>query len=222
MFRYTARAGCFVQQEDLPAALAAVEESLALRESLVDSDPNDWEAIRLLANAEMNLAIMHRRQGNLSLARKEYQMSLERRRPNLDREDSSHDELLRDQAKCFYNLAKLEMEDGRLDRAVAAVTAAIEVFERCLDSTAQPIDIRQRLGHALFLRGELLHKEPESDLDGALAACDRAVEVFSQLANENPLVLPLRQALGEVELLRADIFYSKQDRNQSLAAINYG
>ena len=70
------------------------------------------------------------------------------------------------------------------------------------------------------MRGELLHKEPESDLDGALAACDRAVEVFSQLANENPLVLPLRQALGEVELLRADIFYNNQDRNQSLAAVN--
>jgi tetratricopeptide (TPR) repeat protein len=165
----------------------------------------------------MNLAILHRQQGNFDLAREEYKRSLDRRRPYLEQESASHTALIRDQGMCFYNLAKLEVDDGRTHEAGPPLTEAIEIFERCLESTAPSFEIHQKLGHAYWLRGELLYAD--FDLEGALAACDRSAQILTQLANENPLVKPLRQALGEVELLQAEIYYATQDREQSLAAV---
>lgn len=213
----TARVGCFARQNDFSKALAAMEESHSLRQSLVERDRDDLEALRLLANAEMNLAILHNQQGNVDLARTEYGASLDRRRPFLDRESSSRDELLRDQGKCYYNLANLEMEANRAQQAGPPITEAIQIFERCLERTPESFEIRQRLGVAYRLRGESL--SAEYDFERALKDYARSSEILSLLADENPQVHPLRHALGQVEFQSAQAYFELQDLEASLSAV---
>lgn len=201
---------------ELDKAEALFKESRQIRAGLVGTTediPERTEFERLLANTDMNLALIEKQRGNLADALKLMLHAQEDRLTSLKQEPKNR-KLRRDLAKGDYNLANLAIDR---DDPTSAVTVekhakrAIERLEQLLQET--PDDLEDR--HLLALSYQLI-----ADLDAALATTDathkdmavdryqRARTALERLVARNPNVpryqFELALLLGNLAELEVD------------------
>ncbi len=201
---------------ELDQAETLFKESRQIRAALVGATTDIVERTefeRLLANTNMNLALIEKQRGNLDIALKLMTQAQEDRQASLAN-DRKNRKLRRDLAKGDYNLANLAIDR---DEPMAAVTVekharkAIERFEELLKDA--PDDIEDR--HMLALCYQLL-----ADTNSALAVTEpdrktTAIDLYTQgraalerLVARNPSVpryrFELAQLIGNIAELELD------------------
>lgn len=188
---------------DLDGAEELFNETRKLRVELVESTPDDEERIefdRLLASVDMNLGLLARRRSDLDRTGTLYQKAQELRQKAL-RVRPKNEQLRRDLAKGWYNLANLAVDQNDAQAANENIQLAITELESLLKEN--PDDLRDRYLLAVCYR--LL-----ADLDAALIAVDASklpdsIDAYSKagismrdLSERSPAVHRYRVELGQL------------------------
>jgi tetratricopeptide (TPR) repeat protein len=121
-----ARGASLSKLQRLDEAAADFKESAQLREKLMKLDSEQLEYQRKLANSYMNLGIVAAAHGDFAGARNYAAQGQKIRDRVLQR--GADPNVLRDSGKEHYNLAKLALEENRLDEAERELKAAIAIF----------------------------------------------------------------------------------------------
>ncbi|MBI1314753.1 protein kinase [bacterium] len=205
---------------DLDTATQLFEQTRTMRQQLVDEtdDPaNRVEFDRLLANADMNLGLLAKRQRDFERALELFNTAQDLRLATL-KQFPQETRLRRDLAKGWYNLANLGVDQNLPDRVATNIDKAIELFEQLL--TENPDDLRDRylLAVCLRLKGDLLAAlvptKPES-LGEAIDVYGQARLQMQDLSQRSPAVMSYRQELGELLLNMAQLEAQRQQYDSS-------
>lgn len=188
---------------DLDGAEELFTETRQLRMELVESTPDAEERFefdRLLASVDMNLGLLARRRSNFDEAATLYKTAQELRKKTLPVRPKDQ-QLRRDLAKGWYNLANLAVDQNDAEGVSDNVKLAIAQLQELLDET--PEDLRDRYLLAICYR-------LKADLDAALISVDGSklldsIEAYNKarlamldLSGRSPAVHRYRVELGQL------------------------
>jgi len=188
---------------DLDAAEDLFNQTRKLRIELVESTPDDEERIefdRLLASVDMNLGLLARRRSDLDRTGTLYQKAQELRQKAL-RVRPKNEQLRRDLAKGWYNLANLAVDQNDVQAANENIQLAITELESLLKE--HPDDLRDRYLLAICYRlladlnAALIADDP-SKLPDSIDAYSKARFSMQDLSERSPAVHRYRVELGQL------------------------
>ena len=188
---------------DLDGAEDLFNETRKLRVELVESTPDDEERIefdRLLASVDMNLGLLARRRSELDRTGTLYRKAQELRQKTL-RLRPKDQQLRRDLAKGWYNLANLAVDQNDAQSADENIHLAITELESLL--TEEPDDLGDRYLLAVCYRlladlNAALIPVDESKLLDSIDAYNKARFSMQDLSERSPAVHRYRVELGQL------------------------
>jgi eukaryotic-like serine/threonine-protein kinase len=188
---------------DLDVAEELFNETRDLRQELVEATPDPearFEFDRLLASVDMNLGLLARRRSNFDEAATLYQTAQKHRQNTLPARPKDQ-QLRRDLAKGWYNLANLAIDRNDADRVTSNVDLAIAQLEELLGET--PDDLRDRYLLALCYRlkadlNAALIQVDSSKLTEAIDGYSKAQFAMLDLSGRSPAVHRYRVELGQL------------------------
>ncbi len=172
-----------VAQGDLPGALAAFEEAMAISRRLAQSDPGNAEWQR-------DLSVSHNRIGEVKVARGDLDgalaafedgMSISRR---LAQTDPANDGWQRDLAVSHNRIGEVKVARGDLDGALAAFEDGMSISRRLAQTDPGNAEWQRDLSVSHNKIGDA--KVAQGDLPGALAAIEDAMAIRRRLAQTDP------------------------------------
>jgi tetratricopeptide (TPR) repeat protein/predicted Ser/Thr protein kinase len=205
-----ARGASLRKLQRLDEAMADLKEALQLREKLVKAAPAEAEYERKLANSYMNLGIVAAAQGEFAAARN-YAAQGQAIRNRLLKLGPDP-KVLTDSGKEHYNLAKLALEENRLEEAQRELKAAIAIFAGRRETNPEDLNNRSLLAMCYRLLGQVFYVsgDPQYVANGLLAY-QSAVDTIEALAHENPRVVSYQAELAAVH---QELAASLQDHEQ--------
>ena len=202
----------------LEEAERLLKQARTIRAALVanTADPLErFEFDRLLANVDMNLALLDKKRGNFEeagaamSAAQEYRTRTQPVRPR-DRK------LRRDLAKGHFNLANLAVDLNDPDALTKHIQQAIKLFEALLLETPDDIEDRHMLAQCHALSADLEAALVPDGAEHLVAAVDHYLQAraaYLQLISRNPAVPAYRIELAQL-ILNLGQLEAQRDRNQ--------
>ena len=188
---------------DLDGAEELFNKTRKLRQELVDSTPDPEERFefdRLLASVDMNLGLLARRRSNFGRTATLYEAAQDLRKKTLPVRPKDQ-QLRRDLAKGWYNLANLGVDKNDADAVADNVELAIAQLEELLDETPEDLRDRYLLALCYRLKADLnaaLISVDESKLAEAIDGYGKARLAMQDLSGRSPAVHRYRVELGKL------------------------
>jgi tetratricopeptide (TPR) repeat protein len=172
-----------MQLGDSKAALAAHQNSLAIRERLGKADPRNAQDQRNLSVSYEKLGDVQMRLGDSKAALEAYQQSLaifER----LARADSQSAKAQRDLSVSYYKLGNVQMQLGDSKAALAAYQQSLAIDERLARTDPQSAQAQRDLSVSYHSLGDVQMRLGDSK--AALAAYRQSVAIRERRAKADP------------------------------------
>jgi len=215
--------------EDFEGALTAYREAVKARERLAELAPEVAEYRRTLANTYMNIGLVERLV-DFERARQWFERA-QTIRAELVASDSDSATVRRDQAKGDFNFAVLEIHAGReaadtqqfgaatrhFEAAEQRLRAAIDAFEKLLQTGARGLDNRHSLATCYRLLGDL--KSDTRQTEEALRLYEQSREQMVLFALTNPDVAEYRATLAGLHMNVGFLHVEQGQTEPALAAL---
>ncbi len=206
---------------DTKTAFAEYQAALRLRETLLESQPDNVEIQERVIDVQNTVADLQRQTGDDQSAVKSYQMAL----PILEgmlRRDPSNTSWKRMYGLMMADLGFTELDDGAFKSGLAELEAAIsiqhELVERDPENASWQVDLSRsytRAGDGYIYLG---------DLDRGIASYSTALALRNRLADATPKNVPYRRALawshaklGNAYALKNELAKATTAHDQALA-----
>jgi len=206
---------------DTKIAFGEYQTALRLRETLLESQPDNVEIQERVIDVQNTVADLQRQTGDDQSAIRSYQMAL----PILEgmlRRDPSNTAWKRMYGIMMADLGFTELDDGAFQSGLAELEAAIsiqhELVERDPENTSWQVDLSRsytRAGDGYIYLG---------DLDRGIASYGTALELRNRLAEQMPKSVPYRRSLawsqaklGNAYALKNELAKATTAHDQALA-----
>ncbi|HZL88557.1 MAG TPA: protein kinase [Pirellulaceae bacterium] len=199
-------------------ALEAYQGAAKIRSQLVDAEPDNRDAKRLLANTWMHLGIVEGMQGNLSRAREEINRA-QNLRLKLIEQDPEFGKARRDLAMGYFQIAKLEQSQAnRADQAAAHLKDAIQQFTELPIEESRSLTNRFNLSVCYRLLGNVYLSQ--NRLADAIENYDQASAILQSLAAGNPDVVDYQRDLITLSLSNGGLCWEENRLPAAQAAFS--
>ena len=206
---------------DTKTAFTEYQTALRLRETLLESQPDNVEIQERVIDVQNTVADLQRQTGDDQSAVKTYQLAM----PILEgmlRRDPSNTAWKRMYGNMMADLGFTELDDGAFQAGLAELEAAIsiqhELVERDPENASWQVDLSRsytRAGDGYIYLG---------DLDRGIASYRTALELRNRLADATPKNVPYRRSLawshaklGNAYTLKNELGKSTTAHDQALA-----
>jgi len=178
-----------IERGDLPAALEAFEESLALQQAVVAEEPANQSALVQLGYAHFWMGSGHWNLGDLDAARDEFETSAEVAR-RLVALDPGNPQYKLELATEIGNMAQVLEAQGAYDDAATLMRAQTATVEALAASDPARDDWQLELANSRLLTGRLLEAQEATrdapDYTDAEAAYRADLELMLELVGRDP------------------------------------
>jgi len=202
-------------QGDLPGALLAYRESLAVRKSLAEADPENTVWQRDLSVSKERIGDVLRDQGDLAGALAAYRESLSviRRLAEADPSDAGRQ---RDLSVSHNKAGDVLRDQGDLAGALAAYRESLAVRKRLAEADPSNEGCQRDLSVSYERTGNV--RLAQGDLPGALAAYRESLAVRKRLAESDPSNAGWQRDLSVSQEKIGDVLLAQGDLAGALAA----
>jgi eukaryotic-like serine/threonine-protein kinase len=192
---------------DVPGALQSHRKALAIRESLVASDPNDLQLQRDLAGNYMKIGQILEANGNFPEALIEVRKALPitQKLSQADNNPRQADQL----AGSYYYVASLLVKTGKPNEALENYRRASTIRQAAIQVSPASSFLRTHL--AADYAGEAKSLEQTGELAHAVQMQEKAVDILEEVSKANPDNATLHEYLGEA--LNRMATYRKEQGN---------
>ncbi len=195
-----------------------LKQARAIRAALVanTAEPTErFEFDRLLANVDMNLALLDKQRGHFDEAGAAMSAAQEHRTRTLPVRPRDR-KLRRDLAKGHFNLANLAVDRNDPDALAKHIPQAIKLFEALLLETPDDIEDRHMLAQCHLILADLEAALVPDGAEHLVPAVDHYLQAraaFERLVARNPAVPAYRIELAQL-ILNLGQLEAQRDRNQ--------
>ena len=209
----------YFDQHDYQKARASLQEALALRTELVSLEPDNIEAGQLLANAEMNLGLLHDETQEPSLALPHYEAADKKRRQLLGKQPENAS-VLRDQAKGLTALGMFHVKQNNLKRGEECYEEARKAFAKLSERKDRQLDDLLNLGICWKLLGDIAAiRNGKNDLALAIDRYFEGVRGLDELVSANSSMRVYRGTLGKARLNLAQLLSRAKQHHEAFAML---
>lgn len=202
-------------QRDIQAAVAPLQEALALRQKLILLAPGSIEDGQLLANSEMNVGLLYERLARPDQALAQFEAA-DRRRQELLKRDETNASVLRDRAKGLTGLGVFHAVQNKLPQAERYYESAQDAFTKLAKSKDHQLDDLFNLGITWMRLGDLAAlRNTQKDLQIAVTRYNEAVATLQELVQANATVRNYRGTLAQARLNLAQLLSRQKNPHEA-------